>query len=71
MPEATTFQQWIETKPRDFWERIDAGEKGNRENPMIASRLAFDAGVQAGLVIATRRLAELVLNRKIDWSEKG
>ena len=60
-----------ETRDGRKTKRIDAGEKGNRENPMIASRIAFDAGVQAGLVIATRRLAELVLNRKIDWNEKG
>jgi hypothetical protein len=61
-----TFIDWVETNPREFNERIEAGEKGNRQNPMIAARMAFNAGIHAGLAIAARRMAEVVLNRKLD-----
>jgi hypothetical protein len=68
MKTPTTFYEWCDTEPKEFLERMEAGETGNRENPWIAARYAFEAGVRAGEEIAARRLTEVILNRKIDWS---
>jgi len=65
----TTFVEWYETGPKEFIERIEAGESGNKQNPMIAARIAFDAGKRAGLVIAAHRLIETVFATKLEFTE--
>lgn len=62
-----TFESWLKTNPKDWNDRREAGEAGNKQNPIFMSRYAFDAGVHAGLEIASRRLKEVILDRKIDW----
>lgn len=65
----TTFHGWLETQPKDFLDRIEAGEAGNKQNPMIAARLAFEAGVRAGKILASERLIETVFGTKIEYTE--
>lgn len=65
----TTFIEWLETQPKEFLLRIEAGELGNKQNPMIAARIAFDAGKRAGLTIASHRLIEVVFDAKLEFTE--
>lgn len=65
----TEFTDWLATKPKEFLDRIDAGEAGNKQNPMIAARMAFDAGKRAGLTIAAHRLIEVVFDAKLEFTE--
>lgn len=69
MKQLTTFSEWLDTKPKEFLDRIDAGEAGNKQNPMIAARMAFDAGKRAGLTIAAHRLIEVVVDAKLGFTE--
>lgn len=69
MSRATTFIKWIETNPKEFIDRIEAGEAGNKQNPMIAARLAFDAGIRAGKILASERLIETVFGTELEHTE--
>lgn len=52
---------WIESpEAEEFRERIKAGEKGNRNNPMAASRIAFEAGRRRGKAEAADKLRRLI-----------
>lgn len=60
---AWDFIAWQDSNDRDaheFLRRMKAGEAGNPENPWIAARLAFEAGVKAGKEIAIVKLAAVV-----------
>jgi hypothetical protein len=59
-PIPTSFHEWYETKPYYFMERIEAGEAGNKNNPIIAAKYAFEAGIQAGLELASQHLASVL-----------
>jgi len=57
------FIEWFESNDPDaqeFCRRMKHGEAGNPENPWIAARMAFEAGIKAGKDAAADRLAELV-----------
>ena len=62
-----TFHAWLATEPEDWKERRNAGEAGNKENPVFMSMYAFNAGIQAGLELASRRLKETIFDRKFIW----
>lgn len=69
MRRPTTFTKWLETNPKDFLDRIEAGEAGNKQNPMIAARLAFEAGSRDGKILASERLIEIVFGTDIQYTE--
>jgi hypothetical protein len=69
MKRPTSFTKWLETRPQDFIDRIEAGEAGNKENPMIAARLAFEAGIRAGKILACQVLVETVFGTAIKFTE--
>lgn len=64
-----TFHEWLATDPKEFQDRMAAGEAGNRNNPMIAARIAFDAGLRAGLTIAAHRQIETIFGTKLEHTE--
>lgn len=60
MSDFTAWQESNDPDAHEFLRRMEKGEKGNPENPWIAARLAFEAGVKAGKDLAAERLAKLV-----------
>lgn len=58
------WSEWINSESLDSsaqWRsRIEAGETGNKSNPIIASHEAFDAGVRRGRYEAICALAKLI-----------
>jgi hypothetical protein len=59
-----TFPDWAESDLYDakkFRERIEAGEQGNPYNPMMAARMAYEAGIAEGRRLAAEAIAKIAL----------
>jgi hypothetical protein len=65
IPAYKDWYEWIEsdeTSAKEYRSRIAAG-LANPENPQLAAHLAFDAGVNAGIVLAAERLLKVMQGR--------
>jgi hypothetical protein len=59
-----TFHEWEESaspEAKRFRERIEAEEQGNPYNPMLAARMAYEAGIAEGRRLAADAIAKIAL----------
>jgi hypothetical protein len=59
-----TFYEWAESNSYEaskYRERLEAGERGNPENPVISAWLAYEAGIIEGRRLAAEAIAKIAL----------